>query len=77
MTYNFDPDRWYDNHRRLVEAQRERGELDGDAYQHALDELDARYEAMTRQLDKAFEVPRPDDGWPSDTRSRRTPPLPE
>jgi len=27
MTYNFDPDRWYENQRRVLDAKRERGEL--------------------------------------------------
>lgn len=30
MTYNFDPDRWYDNERDFVEARHARGELDYD-----------------------------------------------
>jgi len=56
MTYNFDPDRWYDNQRRLVDARRDRGELDADAYQRELDALEARYESMTSRLDKEFEI---------------------
>lgn len=56
MTYNFDPDRWYENHRRAVDAQRERGALTPEAYQAALDELERRYDEMSRRLDAPFEL---------------------
>ena len=54
MTYNFDPDRWYENQRRALEARRERGELDDGAYQAGLDDLERRYDEMTSRLDKPF-----------------------
>ena len=57
MTYNFDPDRWYENQRRLLDARRDGGELDVGAYQREVDALEARYDAMTSRLDKAFEAP--------------------
>jgi hypothetical protein len=56
MTYNFDPDRWYENQRRALEAKRERGELDDDGHQAALDDLDRRYEEMASRLDKPFDL---------------------
>jgi len=54
VTYNFDPDRWYENQRRALEARRERGELDDGAYQAGLDDLERRYDEMTSRLDKPF-----------------------
>ncbi len=57
MTYNFDPDRWYENRRTLLEARRERGELDEDAYNAALAELDRRFEEMVSRLDGSFRLP--------------------
>jgi hypothetical protein len=56
MTYNFDPDRWYENHRRALDAKRDRGEVTADGYQAALDELERRYEEMSSRLDKPFEL---------------------
>lgn len=54
MTYNFDPDRWYDIQRRALDAKRERGELADDDYQAGLDDLERRCAAMTDRLDKPF-----------------------
>ena len=56
MTYNFDPDRWYENQRRALDATRERGDLTDEGYQAGLDDLDRRYEAMMRRLDKPFDL---------------------
>ena len=61
MTYNFDPDRWYENQRRLLDARRDRGELDAAAYDAEIERLDARYEDMARRLDTAFDLPRHDE----------------
>jgi len=56
VTYNFDPDRWYDNQRRVIDARREKGEIADADYQAELDRLEARYEQMTTRLDKPFEL---------------------
>jgi hypothetical protein len=69
MTYNFDPDRWYENQRRVLEARRERGELTDDGYQAGLDDLERRYEEMMSRLDKPFDL--------SDTPRTPGPPRPE
>lgn len=65
MTYNFDPDRWYENQRRAIDARRENGEIADAAYQAELDRLEVRYEQMTARLDKPFDF--------SGTRRTRTP----
>jgi hypothetical protein len=57
VTYNFDPDRWYEMQRRLVDARHERGELDDAAYQTELEALEQRYDEMLRRLDKPFGLP--------------------
>jgi hypothetical protein len=59
MTYNFDPDKWYENQRAALEARRLRGELDEAAFRQALAELDDRAEAMAARLDGTFEIPGP------------------
>jgi len=56
VTYNFDPDRWYENQRRVLDGRRERGELDDGAYQAGLDDLERRYDEMTSRLDKPFDL---------------------
>lgn len=62
MTYNFDPDRWYENHRELLKERRRRGELDETAFAAELAELDRRYAEMVRRLDGTYQLPPEDDG---------------
>jgi hypothetical protein len=57
LTYNFDPERWYENRRALLVARRERGQLDERAFAEALDELDRRFEEMLSRLDGSFQLP--------------------
>jgi hypothetical protein len=57
LTYNFDPERWYENQRALLVARRERGQLDERAFAEALDELDRRFEEMLSRLDGSFQLP--------------------
>ena len=57
MTYNFDPDRWYENHRALLESRRVSGQLDEAAYQQALCELGDEYDAMVERLDGTYQLP--------------------
>ena len=66
VTYNFDPDRWYEIQRQALEARRAAGGLDDAAFEAALESLEARYDDMTSRLDKPFDL--------SDTRRSRTPP---
>ena len=57
MTYNFDPDRWYDAHRAALDARRERGEIDDDEHARLLDDLDRRYDDMVSRLDGTYRLP--------------------
>ena len=56
MTYNFDPDRWYEDQLRLLELRRHDGALDERAYAEAVQELERRYEKMLGRLDGTFEL---------------------
>ncbi|MBI5578231.1 MAG: hypothetical protein HY895_03685 [Deltaproteobacteria bacterium] len=58
MTYNFDPDRWYDNERSAIELIRQREEWTDEAYEKALESLGQRYEEMIRRLDGTFQIPK-------------------
>jgi hypothetical protein len=57
MTYNFDPERWYASHRAVLEARRERGELDDQELEVELAELEHRYEELVERLDRTYEIP--------------------
>ena len=56
MTYNFDPDQWYENQRRALDAKRDRGGLTPEEYQAGLDDLERRYDEMSSRLDKPFDL---------------------
>ncbi len=58
MTYNFDPERWLENHRELLEERRRRGELDEAAFAAELAELERRFREMVDRLDGTYELPK-------------------
>lgn len=58
MTYNFDPDQWYENQRRLLELQRDEGRIDEATLVERLEGLERKYDEMVKRLDKPFDVPR-------------------
>jgi hypothetical protein len=55
VTYNFDPDRWFDIEKTALEARRRKGELDDDAFDAALCALADRYEEMLARLDIRYD----------------------
>jgi len=57
MTYNFDIDRWYENQLEDLESRRRRGEIDDEAYEKALQELDRRHAEMWDRLDGSYQIP--------------------
>jgi hypothetical protein len=57
VTYNFDPDAWFENQRAVLAARREKGELDEEAFEAALEELEQRYEQMLERLDGSYRMP--------------------
>ena len=57
MTYNFDPDRWYESHRAALEGRRVRGELDEEEFAAGLQDLERRYEEMLDRLDGTYMIP--------------------
>ena len=57
MTYNFDPDRWYENERAALDSCYRAGGIDAPRYQEALRELDRRYEDMLKRLDGTYHLP--------------------
>ncbi len=58
MTYNFDPDKWYDMERALLDRRFRRGQMDAQAYEAELDALDRRYDEMLDRLDGSYQIPK-------------------
>jgi hypothetical protein len=57
VTYNFDPERWYDNERLAIEGDFRSGKLNAREYQAAIDDLDDRYDELVDRLDGTYQIP--------------------
>ncbi len=62
MTYNFDPEKWLQAQRTVVEARHARGELDDAEMETELRELDRRYDELVARLDGTYEIESPNRG---------------
>ena len=58
MTYNFDPDQWYENERTALELRYREGRLNRGEFQEALSRLERRYENMVKRLDGTYQLPK-------------------
>jgi len=56
MTYNFDPDKWYDNELFMTQAKLKKGEITQEEYELAVLELDQKIEEMWKRLDGSYQV---------------------
>jgi len=56
MTYNFDPDRWYQNERAAIESRHRSGEICQQAYEEAIQDLDRRYDEMLDRLNGTYQI---------------------
>lgn len=57
MTYNFDPEAWFDRERAAAEHRHRLGQLDDDELSARIAELERRYEEMVARLDGTFVLP--------------------
>lgn len=57
MTYNFDPDRWYDNERGFLEQRRQSEGWSQARFEAALEDLDRRYDQLLGRLDGTYQIP--------------------
>ncbi|UCH20687.1 MAG: hypothetical protein JSU83_19470 [Deltaproteobacteria bacterium] len=58
MTYNFDPDRWYENERTVIERRFKMGEISVSAYEDAIADLERRYNEMLDRLNGTYQLPK-------------------
>ena len=56
MTYNFDPDKWYENERLILKAKCQSGEITKQEFKKALIELDKRHADIWNRLDGTFQI---------------------
>ena len=57
MTYNFDPERWFDRESAALEKAFLEGALDRSAYDAARENLQNKLEALWDRLDGSYRLP--------------------
>ena len=58
MTYNFDPERWYENEYAALKALHKKGDLADVEFEKACSDLLDRYEEMVARLDGTYQLPK-------------------
>ena len=58
MTYNFDPDRWYENELFLIHSKYKAGQMTEQEQDNAVDELDRNHKLMWERLDGSYQLPK-------------------
>ncbi len=56
MTYNFDPDKWYDNELFLIQSKFNNNEISQNEYDKAIEILDKKLDEMWKRLDGSYLV---------------------
>ncbi|MBT3386687.1 MAG: hypothetical protein HN417_02005 [Desulfobacula sp.] len=56
MTYNFDPDKWYDNELFLIELKLKTGEITQNEFDKESEILDKKHEEIWNRLDGTYQI---------------------
>ena len=56
MTYNFDPDKWYDNELFLIQSKLKTGKITQNEHDNAEEILDKKLEGMWERLDGTYQI---------------------
>lgn len=56
MTYNFDPDKWYDDELFMLKSKLKNGRISEIEYDRAVEILDEKLEEMWNRLDGTYQV---------------------
>ena len=56
MTYNFDPDRWYENELDFLEFRHQSGKITEPEFIQSLEELDRQHSDMWNRLDGTYQM---------------------
>lgn len=56
MTYNFDPDKWYENELSVLKSKFKSGEITEAELNNAVKSLDKRHEGMWNRLDGTYQI---------------------
>lgn len=58
MTYNFDPDRWYENELLVIQRNFKAGRMSEKEYNQAIEVLDQKLEEMWERLNRSYQIPK-------------------
>jgi len=56
MTYNFDPDKWYDNELYLIQSRFKNSEIAQNEYDDAVKILNKKLKEMWKRLDGSYQI---------------------
>lgn len=56
MTYNFDPDKWFDDELFMIQTKLKTGEVTQEEYDQAFLELEQKLSDMWTRLDNTYQV---------------------
>jgi len=56
MTYNFDPDKWYEDELFSIQSKLKTGEIKQNEYDEEVEALDKKLEEMWKRLDGTYQV---------------------
>ncbi|MDM8535664.1 hypothetical protein QUF70_02795 [Desulfobacterales bacterium HSG17] len=56
MTYNFDPDKWYENELFLMQEKLKSSKITQSEYDAAVEILDKKLEEMWKRLDGSYQI---------------------
>ena len=56
MTYNFDPDKWYENELFLIQEKLKSSKITQSEYDTAVEILDKKLEEMWTRLDGSYQI---------------------
>ena len=57
MTYNFDPDNWYESEIAYLRNKLKSGMISEEDFQKEIEDLDNQHEEMWKRLDGSYQIP--------------------
>lgn len=58
MTYNFDPDQWYENELYIIRTKVKAGKMSHQAHDEAIEALEQKVKAMWDRLNGSYQMPK-------------------
>ncbi|MDD9301303.1 MAG: hypothetical protein HUK40_02745 [Desulfobacter sp.] len=56
MTYNFDPDKWYDDELYILQSKLKNRQINDSEYDQAIESLDKKFDEMLGRLDGTYQI---------------------